>query len=107
MNKFYGEIGYSQTVQTSPGVWQEKITAINYYGEVLRLASKRQPGENLNDNILLDNRLSIIADPFAQNHFHEMAYIEWMGTKWKISSVEVAYPRLILSLGGVYNGKTS
>lgn len=106
MAKFYGEIGYADTEEVSPDVWKEQITERKYTGDVLRNTSKTQPGENLNDNLTIDNRLSIIADPFAYQNFYSMRYVRWMGTLWKITSVEVQRPRLILTIGGVYNEQT-
>jgi len=107
MGRYYGAIGYAETVETSPGVWQEQITERNYSGDVLRNTSKWRDGENLNSNLNIDNRLSIVADPFAYDNFHTMRYIQWMGSKWQIMSVEVQRPRLILTIGGVYNEQTS
>lgn len=104
MAKWYGEIGYAETVQTKPGVWEEQITKRNYYGEVIRNTRRLQSANQLNDNINVSNEISIVADPFAYQNFHSMRYVEFMSTKWKISNVEVQYPRLILELGGVYNG---
>lgn len=107
MGKFYGEIGYAVTEETRPGVWQERITTRSYVWEVLRNVSKLQGSENLNDNLNIDNRFSVIADPFAYENFSSMRYINWMGALWKINSVEVQRPRLILTIGGVYNEQTS
>jgi hypothetical protein len=107
MAKFYGEIGYAETVETVPGVWKEQITKRRYFGDVLRNVGKVRDGENLNDDLVLDNRLSIVADPFAYEKFHSMRYVEWMGALWKITSVEVQRPRLILTIGGVYNEQTT
>jgi hypothetical protein len=106
MGKFYGEIGYAETVETAPGVWQEQITKRQYFGDVVRNVSKMRDGENLNDNLTIDNRLSIVADPYAYEKFHAMRYVNWMGVLWKITSVEVQRPRLILTIGGVYNEQT-
>jgi hypothetical protein len=103
MAKFYGSIGYAITSETSPGVWQEQITERNYYGDVIRNLSKIQSGENLNDNLNVDNKISIVSDPYAYENFQSMRYVKWMGALWKITSVEVQRPRLILSVGGVYN----
>lgn len=105
MAKFYGKIGYSTTVEVVPGVWEEQISEHQYYGELVRNMRKLQGSEYLNDNINIANEVSILADPFAYENFHSMKYIEFMGTKWKIASVEVQYPRLILSIGGEYNGE--
>ena len=103
MAKYFGTIGYAETVETAPGVWQEQITERQYFGDVLRNSSRMREGENLNDNLTIDNRLSIVADPFAYAKFHTMRYVKWMGALWKITSVEVQRPRLILTIGGVYN----
>lgn len=102
--KFYGSVGYAETVETKPGVWEEQIAERMYYGDFTRNTRKLQSSESINDNINVTNEISIVADPFANENFHSMRYIRFMGAKWKISSVEVQYPRLILTIGGVYNG---
>lgn len=103
MAKFFGKIGYAETQQTSPGVWEEKITEREYFGDLIRNIRRLQSSGNINDNIVVANDISIVADPFANQNFHAMRYVEFMGTKWKISNVEVQYPRLILTLGDQYN----
>ena len=105
MTKWYGKIGYADSVETSPGVWEEKIVEFDYFGDLNRINRRLKPSsEKVNDDIDISNEISVIADPYAMNHFHSMRYAELMGTRWKITSVEVQYPRLNLSLGGVYNG---
>ena len=103
MAKFYGPIGYAETVETKPGIWEEQITERMYSGDLLRNTSRFQTTDKLNDDINISNEISIVADPYANKNFHLMRYVEFMGTKWKISNVEVQYPRLRLTLGGVYN----
>lgn len=105
MAKWYGAIGYAETVETKPGVWKEQITERMYSGDLLRNTSRFQNTDKLNDDINVLNEISIIADPYANQNFHLMRYAEFMGTKWKISNVEVQYPRLRLTIGGVYNEK--
>lgn len=105
MAKFYGKIGYAVTEETTPGVWVEQITERSYYGDIVRNTRRLQASENLNDNINISNEISIVADPYANQNFHLMRYVEFMGAKWKISNVEVKYPRLILTTGGLYNGE--
>lgn len=105
MAKFYGSIGYAETSETSPGVWTEVITERNYYGDVVRNSKRWQSGENLNDNLVISNEISVIADPFAYENFHTMRYIKWMGASWKILKIDVQRPRLLLTIGGVYNGE--
>jgi hypothetical protein len=105
MGKFYGAIGYAETNETSPGVWTETITEHNYSGDVLKNSRRWQAGENLNDDLTINNLISILADPFAYQNFHKIRYIKWMGASWKVTSIEVQRPRLILTIGGVYNGQ--
>lgn len=107
MAKFYGAIGYAETIEKTPGVWEEQITERNYSGDVIKNTRRWQAGENLNDDLIINNIFSIVADPFAYQNFFAMRYISWMGALWKITNVEVQRPRLILTIGGIYNGKTS
>jgi hypothetical protein len=108
MARFFGEVGYGDTVETptDSGVYQNVITETSYYGDVIRNTRKLEPGENLNDNITVGNSISIVADDYAIEHFFKIKYIRWAGTLWTVSNVEVRSPRLILSLGSVYNGPT-
>ncbi len=105
MAKFYGRIGYAEQVETVPGVWEEQMTERNYYGDVVRNMRRLESSGDLNDDINVSMEISIVADPFAIQNFHAMRYIEFMGSLWKISNVEVNYPRLILQIGGLYNGE--
>lgn len=106
MSKWYGNVGYAETVETEPGLWEEQITERPYYGDVLSSRWLRQNSGGVNDNINVNNQISIVADPYASSHCSSMKYVEFMGTRWRISNVEVQYPRLILTIGGVYNGDT-
>lgn len=105
MAKFYGAIGYAETVKGKPGVYKDKITERMYHGDLIRNTRRLQTADQLNDNINVANEISIVSDPFANENFHSMRYVEFMGAKWKITNVEVQYPRLILTIGGVYNAQ--
>ena len=105
MAKFYGVIGFVETVETSPGIWEESATERNYSGDVIKDSKHWQAGENLNDNLTINNKISIIADPFAYENLPMIRYVKWMGVSWKITNIDVERPRLILSIGGIYNGK--
>lgn len=105
--KYYGKIGYVNHVMASPGVYVEEVEERYYCGDILRSSGKWQGGEHLNDDIDISNEFSIVADSYAFVNFQQMRYIEYMGVLWKINSVTVNYPRLVLSVGGVYNGKTA
>lgn len=103
MAKWYGTIGYGETVETSPSVYTEKIVERSYYGDITRDTRRLQSSDKVNDDIVISNQLSIVSDPYSCENFHSMRYATYMGTKWKITDVEVQFPRLILSLGSEYN----
>jgi len=104
MAKFYGVIGFVETEETSPGVWTEKITERAYYGDILQNTKRWQQGANLNDDIVVNNKISILANMYAFQLLDHIRYVNWMGVNWKISNIDVEGPRLILTIGGVYNG---
>lgn len=104
MAKFHGKIGYAQTVETAPGVYQEELTERLYYGDITRASRTLREGEQVNPNLSLGNSISIVADSFAKDNFADMRYVEWAGGRWNVSDVEIQHPRLILRLGEVYNG---
>ena len=105
MARYFGTIGFAETKETTPGVWSEEITKRQYFGEVQRITRRLQSTNQVNDNVDISNQISIVADPFASQNFHSIRYAEYMGTRWKVTNVEVSYPRLVLTLGGVYNGQ--
>lgn len=108
MPKFYGKVGYVETLETAPSVWTEVKTERNYYGEIIEnRASWIHAQEQVNDNLNISNRISILCDPYIMEHFSAIKYVELFGALWKVTSVQVQYPRLILSIGGVYNGESS
>lgn len=107
--RYFGEVGYGDTVETPPGSgkWVPSITEKQYTGEVIRNTRSLEAGQGVNDDITVGNTISIIADQFAGIHFSKIKYIRWNGVNWTVTSVEVRSPRLILSLGSVYNGPTA
>lgn len=108
MARFHGEIGFLKTVEEDPdnhpGVWVEKIVKRSYYGDIFS-SSRRwdQNGSSINDNLVVNNRISIVADGFAKANLGAMKYVRWQGIPWKITNVEVQYPRLVLTIGGEYH----
>lgn len=102
MPRFFGVVGYVHTEETSPGVWEEIHTEREYFGDTLTI-TRRLESDKVNDDVVVSNSFSIVADPFAYEHFHAIRYVIWMGSKWKVTSVSVARPRLILAVGGLHN----
>ena len=110
MAKFYGEVGYAEeTVESPPGsgVWVDNIVEYPYYGDIVQNSRRLQEGEGLNDDLSVSNSIRIVADAYANEHFFAIRYVKWAGTNWKVSNVTVQRPRLLLQLGGVYNGPTA
>lgn len=107
MSKWFGKIGFTLPVrEIEPGVWDSPVEEHEYYGDVTSNRWKRQSSGEINDNLNLANVLSILADPFAFENHSYVAYVDILGTKWKVTDVELQYPRMILSIGGVWNGNS-
>lgn len=106
MAKFYGELGYGASVETVPGVFRDVIVEHSYYGDILQNIRNLRDGQYVNSDITVNNRISVVADAYALEHFHAIRYVMWSGVRWIVDTVTVQRPRLILELGGVYNGDT-
>lgn len=104
MAKFHGSIGYVTTEETAPGVHSEVATERPYTGDILRSNQRWEGTDQLNDNFNINNRFSIVADEFAYTNLQLIRYILWNGNKWKVNSAEIQRPRIVLTIGGVYNG---
>lgn len=104
MARFSGPIGYGETTETAEGVWEDVIIERSYFGDVLRISKMDQQNQNLNENITIGNEFSIVADPYALEHFFSIRYIVWAGVYWNVREVTVQRPRLLIRIGGVYNG---
>lgn len=105
MAKWFGNVGISETVEYEPGRWEPKVIPHPYYGDVISNRWKRQNSGGVNDDINVSNQISIVADLYAMEHCSSIAYVEYMGEKWKVTDIDNQYPRLILSIGGVWNGE--
>ena len=106
MTKWSGVVGYSTASEVKPGVWDYIVTERSHVGDLIRNTRRSEGNDRVVDDLRLNNSVSIVADAYALDHFFEMRYLTLFGTKWVISTVEVVPPRLILQVGGVYNGPT-
>lgn len=104
MAKYYGAIGFGLSESDAPGVYAVPIEERKYVGDISRIKRRWENGEHLNDDLVVNNMVSIIPDKFAFDHFFAIRYVNWMGVRWKVTNVTVQPPRLVLELGGVYNG---
>jgi hypothetical protein len=107
MAKFHGVIGFGETQEVADGVWAEAITTRLYFGDVVRNTVKIQEGQFLNNDLSVQNSISILADNYANEHLFAIRFVQWAGAYWDVTSVEQLSPRLLLRLGGVYSGPTS
>lgn len=103
MAKYYGMIGFSIQKEIRPGVWQEESHEHPVYGDVDYNTIRNENGGQVNDDVALNSRISIIFDPFVQEHASQVKYITYLGAKWKITSITPTYPRMTINIGGVYN----
>ena len=104
MAKFYGEVGYAISTETAPGVWVDEIVERNYRGDVLLDQRRWEPADQVNENISIDNKVSIMADPYMYENLDTIRYVSLYGTKWKVKTITILRPRIDIYLGGVYNG---
>lgn len=104
-NKWAGLIGFGESVETKPGVWQDVIVEKKFYGDVKRNSRSLEDGEKVNNDLTVGNSISIVADAYLNEHFFAIRYITWQGALWTVSNVLVEPPRLILRLGGLYIGQ--
>lgn len=105
MGKWYGNVGFAYTTENNPGEWDSEIIEKSYFGDIMGNRWKRQNSGGINDDVNISNIISIVADSFANENCSEIVYAEFLGIKWKVTDIEPQYPRLLLTLGGVYNGE--
>src|SRR4030095_9858115 len=107
MGRFYGKIGYaSESVETRPGIWEDVLVVRNYPGNVLRFSKSNESADKVNDDFTIGNSISVVADAYLYENISKIRWIEFNGEKWKIERADINRPRLVLRLGGVYNGPT-
>ena len=103
MTRYYGAIGFAESVETAPGVIRDRITERYYKGDVIRNQVRWNPEDQVNEIMRVDNSISVIADPYFESHIQAMRYITWLGQRWKISSIQVERPRITLQIGSEYH----
>lgn len=107
MPKFCDVIGYGEAQEVAPGVWKDVIVERRLFGDVIRSSLRLQESsEKLNSDITVNVSISVVADAYATNHIFAIRYVKWAGARWTVSFVDVQFPRLIMTLGGLYNGPT-
>ena len=107
MAKFYGKIGYVKTEETEPGVWVTVPIEKTYFGDVYRSTKSWQNAQKVNDDINISAEISVVADPYLLSHLHNIRYVRYSDAVWEVNTIDPQYPRVNLSLGGLYNGKVA
>lgn len=103
-SRFYGAVGYGHSTETAPGVWEDVITERKLFGDVRKDTLQVRGGEKLNRDLTVQNSISVVADAYANENFHAIKYVVWSGTAWEVNEATIEAPRILLRLGGVYNG---
>lgn len=106
MARFHGEVGYGVTTEVSAGVWEDTVVEKTYTGDIIRNTKRTLEGLGANDDFVIGHSVSVVADAFASEHYSAIRYVKLAGSRWKVTEVEILRPRLLLRLGGVYNGPT-
>jgi len=106
--RFCGKVGFLITKEDSndPGIYVPQIVEKKYFGDVLRKSVQWNRSDSLNDDLVVNKSISIVADKFLYDNIGAMKYVEYMGVKWTIASMEPERPRITLEVGGVYNGES-
>lgn len=108
MARFHGEVGFGKDAEDPPGsgVWKQQVTEMLYFGDITKNVRRASDGDTLATNLTVNHVVSIVADDYAIQQLSFIKYVRWAGAAWEVTKVESQRPRLILSLGGVYNGPT-
>ena len=108
MAKYSGKIGFRVSYEKRPGIFIDTITEKVYRGDVISNSQRNQNSDGLNDNVIIDNTIEIISNDFASTNLNNIKYATWKGIRWDVTKVQYLddNPRLVLRLGGVYNGQT-
>lgn len=104
MSKFTGLVGYVTQGETAPGVWSPVDNPKKMKGDVLRQSSSSQNDNKVNSDISLNHRVSLLGDSYAFTNYYAIKWIELNGRKWEVASVELQRPRIIVTVGGLWNG---
>lgn len=107
MGRFRGVIGFITTSETEPGVFTEVVSERIYSGDIIQNSRRLEPSQNLIDNVTINNRFSVVGDEYLFTHYLGLRYIVFAGQKWKITGAEHQRPRMILTVGGLYNAPSN
>lgn len=105
MNRFFGKIGFCyQESEEGSDIVTERVVLKTYRGDLLKSNRKWETAEQIIDQFNISNRVSIMADPYSLDNLYAIKFVILHGKAWKITDAEIQYPRIILSIGGLWNG---
>ena len=109
MARFYGKVGFIRTVNDGTGRFVEEEVVRYYKGDVNNNVRRYNPQNDVsaNDDLALNDNVSILADAYAAENYMAMQWIEFDNVRWRITSVTKEYPRITIFFGGVWNGKAT
>lgn len=97
-------LGFSEkNKEVRPGVWKMQPEEVTHRAKLLTYNKDYDSGEEVNDDLKLRNRYEIVMKD-KKLDYQDMRYVIVKGTKWKVSALEFLEVRIIITLGGVYNG---
>lgn len=103
--KYVGNIGFlSSNTEVTGGIATQPIISKRYFGEIITTSSRLQTQDKINPDVTINNSIAILLDGYLNNNLSNIVYVEFLNKKWSVSSIELRHPRVILSLGGLYNG---
>lgn len=107
--KFSGKAGFRiDDVEIEPGVYKPQVVVKAIKGSVVSNSYQHQNSDKSTiDNVRITNQLSIVANQFLNKHITNLMYVEFQGVKWKVESFDIQPPRVVVSLGGVYNEQST
>lgn len=107
MAKFHGKVGFgAASVNKGGGVWEVDIVEKLFYGDHIRNGRRLDTDNSVNGTLTRSDRIEIMASPFAYANAELIRYVELRGVLWEVTTVSEERPRLVLQLGGKYNGRT-
>lgn len=108
MAKYAGLVGYVTQEEKVPGVWSTVADPKPMRGDIIRASASSQndgrlSSDKINKDVTLNHRVSLVGDAYAFGNYYNIKWIEIDGAKWEVSSVELQRPRLIVTVGGLWN----
>lgn len=108
MARFHDKVGFLIPMDNQiTGISEPVPVEKPYYGRILEHSRRWDSSDSTNDDLTITNQISITANDYAFKYLSSIAYVRWKKGCWKVSSIRVKGPEIVLTLGGVWNGPTA